>query len=190
MAIYLVRHGETAWSLEHRHTGITDLPLTARGEEQAKELGPRLAGVDFSRVLSSPLRRAQETAELAGVRPIPEITPLLCEFDYGEYEGATSEEIERTRPGWDLWRDGCPGGESPEAVVDRCRRLLAELNAQADRDYALFGHGHVLRALAVAYLSVPVDLCRHLLLRVASISILSHEHGIPAIEAWDLTKGS
>jgi len=187
MAIYLVRHGETAWSLQHRHTGSTDLPLTVRGEEQARELAPRLAGVEFSRVLASPLRRARETAELAGVRPSPEITPLLREFDYGEYEGVTSEDIERKRPGWDLWRDGCPGGESPNQVVDRCRRLLAELDAQPDHNYALFGHGHVLRALAVAYLSVPVDLCRHLLLQVASISILSHEHGIPAIEAWDLT---
>ncbi|HUY24676.1 MAG TPA: histidine phosphatase family protein [Candidatus Saccharimonadales bacterium] len=187
MAIYLVRHGETAWSLHHRHTGSTDIPLNARGEEQAKELGPRLAGVEFSQVLASPMRRARETAELAGVQPTPEITPLLREFDYGEYEGVTSEEIERARPGWDLWRDGCPGGESPQQEVCRCRRLLVRLDPKSDRDYALFGHGHALRAVAAAYLGVPVDLCRHLTLQVASISILSQEHDIPAIEAWDLT---
>jgi len=187
MAIYLVRHGETDWSLHHRHTGSTDIPLNARGEEQAKELRSRLAGIRFSKVLASPMRRARETAALAGVQPTPEITSLLREFDYGEYEGVTSEEIERCRPGWDLWRDGCPGGESPQQVVDRCRRLLVELDPKPERDYALFGHGHVLRAVAAAYLGIPVDLCRHLMLQVASISILSQEHDIPAIEAWDLT---
>jgi broad specificity phosphatase PhoE len=187
MAIYLVRHGETEWSLQHRHTGSTDIPLTARGEEQAEELRPRLAGVEFAKVFASPMRRARETAELAGVLPTPEITPLLREFDYGEYEGVTSEEIERSRPGWDLWRDGCPGGESPQEVLDRCRRLLAELAPEPDGNYALFGHGHLLRAVAAAYLGVSVELCRHLMLQVASISILSHEHNVPAIEAWDLT---
>ncbi|MGC2206695.1 MAG: histidine phosphatase family protein [Candidatus Dormiibacterota bacterium] len=187
MAIYLVRHGETAWSLEHRHTGSTDIPLTARGEEQAKDLQLRLAGVVFAKVFASPMRRARETAELAGVRPTPEISPLLREFDYGEYEGVTSEEIERARPGWDLWRDGCPGGESPQQVLDRCQRLLAQLDPRPDRDYALFGHGHVLRTVAAAYLGVAVDLCRHLMLQVASVSILSQEHEVPAIEAWDLT---
>jgi probable phosphoglycerate mutase len=187
VAIYLIRHGETVWSLQQRHTGSTDIALTVKGEEQAKQLGPRLAGVEFSRIFTSPMGRARETAELAGVRPTPEITPLLREFDYGEYEGITSEEIERNRPDWDLWRDGCPGGESPQQVVDRGRRLLAELAPKPDLEYALFGHGHVLRAVAVAYLGLPVDLCRHLMLRVASISILSQEHDIPAIEVWDLT---
>jgi probable phosphoglycerate mutase len=186
MAIYLVRHGETEWSLMHRHTGGTDLPLTAQGESQAKGLGTRLEGVEFDRVLSSPMRRAAETAELSGVRPKAETTPLLLEFDYGEYEGITSAEIERSRPGWDLWRDGCPGGESPQQVVDRGLRLLAELEPKSDRNYALFAHGHVLRAVAVAYLGTSVGLARHLVLKVASISILSQEHGVPAIEVWDL----
>ena len=187
MAIYLVRHGETDWSLHHRHTGRTDILLNARGEEQAKQLRSRLAGIAFSKVLASPMRRARETADLAGVQPTPDITPLLREFDYGEYEGLTSEEIARARPGWDLWRDGCPGGESPQRVFERCRRLLTQMDPKPDLDYALFGHGHVLRAVATAYLGLPVDLCRHLMLQVASISILSQEHDIPAIEAWDLT---
>src|SRR5487761_1525237 len=184
MAIYLVRHGETNWSLDHRHTGATDIALTEIGEEQAKGLRPRLEGVRFARVVSSPLRRALVTAELSGVKPAAEVSPLLREFDYGEYEGITSQEIHQRRPGWDLWRDGCPGGESPEEVVERSRRLLARLDPLPDRNYALFAHGHVLRAVAVAYLGVPVDLCRHLVLKVASISVLGAENGVPAIEAW------
>src|SRR5487761_340611 len=168
MAIYLIRHGETLWSLEHRHTGTSDIPLTARGEEQARLLGPRLAGVQFSRVFSSPMQRARRTAELAGLEPAAEVTPLLSEFDYGEYEGITSAEIQRTRPDWDLWRDGCPGGESPQQVLDRSRQLLTSMAARPGRNYALFGHGHVLRAVAAAYLGTPLDLCRHLMLKVAS----------------------
>ncbi|MGC1183783.1 MAG: histidine phosphatase family protein [Candidatus Dormiibacterota bacterium] len=186
MPIYLIRHGETEWSLQHRHTGSTDIPLTEAGDDQARSLGPRLAGVPFTRVLASPLQRARLTAELSGVQPEAEITALLTEFDYGEYEGITSMEIQRERPGWDLWRDGCPGGETPEQVVDRGRRLLAELAPEPDRNYALFGHGHVLRAVTVAYLGTPVGLARHLMLKVASISILSQEHDVPAIEVWDL----
>ncbi|MGC1194903.1 MAG: histidine phosphatase family protein [Candidatus Dormiibacterota bacterium] len=187
MALYLIRHGETVWALDHRHTGTTDVPLTARGEAQARELGFRLQGVEFARVLSSPMQRALTTAELSGVRPVAEVTPLLKEFDYGEYEGITSLEIQQTRPDWDLWRDGCPGGETPGQVLDRGRELLAELQPQEAQNYALFAHGHVLRAVAVAYLGLPLDLCRHLMVKVASISILSQEHQIAAIEAWDLT---
>ncbi|HUY10082.1 MAG TPA: histidine phosphatase family protein [Candidatus Dormibacteraeota bacterium] len=187
MALYLIRHGETVWALDHRHTGTTDIPLTARGQEQARELGSRLHGVEFARVLSSPMRRALNTAELSGIRPAAEVTPLLREFDYGEYEGITSAEIEKTRPDWDIWRDGCPGGETPRQVLNRGRRLLAELGAQEGQNYALFAHGHVLRAVAVAYLGLPLNLCSHLMVKVASISILSQEHEISAIEAWDLT---
>jgi probable phosphoglycerate mutase len=187
MALYLIRHGETVWALDHRHTGTTDVPLTARGQEQASELGSRLRGVEFARVLSSPMQRALITAELSRVRPVAEVTPLLREVDYGEYEGITSAEIQQMRPDWDLWRDGCPGGETPGQVLSRGRELLAQLDAQEGRNYALFAHGHVLRAVAVAYLGLPLDLCRHLMVKVASISILSQEHGIAAIEAWDLT---
>jgi probable phosphoglycerate mutase len=187
MAIYLIRHGETVWALDHRHTGTSDIPLTARGEEQARELSARLAGIQFARVLASPMQRARVTAELAGVRPMAEISPLLMEFNYGTYEGITSAEIEQSRPDWDIWRDGCPGGESPQQVLNRSRRLLQELSPQEDKNFALFAHGHLLRAVAVAYLGLPLDLCRHLVLSVASISILSQEHGIPAIDAWNLT---
>lgn len=186
MAIYLIRHGETEWALHNRHTGSTDIPLTKRGEEQARSLGSKLVGVKFARVLSSPLQRAKVTADLSGVEPEAEISPLLIEFDYGKYEGITSAEIQRDRPDWDLWRDGCPGGESPQQVVDRGRRLLEELAPQREENYALFAHGHVLRAVAVAYLGTPVGLARHLVVKVASISILSHEHDVPAIEVWDL----
>lgn len=187
MAIYLIRHGETVWALDHRHTGTTDIPLTPRGEVQASELSSRLNGVEFTRVLSSPMQRALVTAALSGIHPRPEVTPWLIEFDYGEYEGKTSAEIQQLRPDWDLWRDGCPGGESPQQVVERSRRLLEEINPQPDQNYALFAHGHVLRAVAVVYLDLPLDLCQHLMVKVASISILSREHEIPAIEAWDLT---
>lgn len=186
MAIYLIRHGETAWSLDHRHTGSSDIPLTPRGEEQARQLQPKLAGLEFIKVLSSQMQRSRRTAELAEVQPPPEFTPLLGEFDYGEYEGLTSAQIHQSRPGWDLWRDGCPGGESPQQVLERSRHLLLTLGSRPDRNYALFGHGHTLRAVAAAYLGTPLDLCRHLMLKVASISILSSEHEIPAIEAWNL----
>jgi probable phosphoglycerate mutase len=186
VAIYLIRHGETVWALDHRHTGGTDIALTSRGEEQARELSHRLAGVQFDRVLSSPMQRAYRTAELSGVSPRAEITPLLCEFDYGDYEGITSAEIERSSPGWDLWRDGCPNGESAEQVARRSRQLLDDLHPRPGRNYALFAHGHVLRAVAAVYLGLPLDLCRHLIVKVASISVLGEERGIPAIELWDL----
>jgi probable phosphoglycerate mutase len=187
MALYLIRHGETAWAREHRHTGTTDIPLTAKGEEQARELISKLKGVEFARVLTSPMQRARVTTELTGVRPTAEIAALLMEFNYGEYEGLTSAKIRESRPDWDLWRDGCPGGESAEQALERSRRLLEELDPQDDQNYALFAHGHLLRAVAVAYLGLSLDLCRHLMLRVASISILSYEQQIPAIEVWDLT---
>jgi probable phosphoglycerate mutase len=187
MAVYLIRHGETRWSLDHRHTSTTDLPLTTIGEEQARGLRRRLVGMEFSRVLSSPMQRALRTAELSEVQPPAELTPLLGEFDYGEYEGITVVEIRRSRPDWDLWRDGCPGGETPQQVFERSRRLLEELDPDPDRNYAIFTHGHLLRALTVAYLGASLDLCRHLLVQVASISILSHEQELPAIESWDVT---
>ncbi|MGH7643830.1 MAG: histidine phosphatase family protein [Candidatus Dormibacteria bacterium] len=187
MAIYLIRHGETPWALTHRHTGTTDIHLTARGEEQARQLSARLQGVDFARVMASPMERAMMTAELSGIQPCPEVTPGLMEFDYGEYEGITTAEIERLRPGWELWRDGCPGGESPRQVLDRSYQLLEELGPHPDQNYALFGHGHVLRAVAVAYLGLPLEVCPHLMVKVASISILNREHEVPAIESWDQT---
>lgn len=187
MSIYLIRHGATPWTDSHRHTGATDVDLTAEGERQALSLASRLAGVEFRRVVASPLRRARHTAELAGFGDRLEIAPLLREFDYGEYEGLTTAQIEAIDPGWDLWRDGCPGGETPQQARDRAEALLAELALPAEDDSALFGHGHILRAVTCAYLGVPIGFCRHLVLTVASVSVLGQEHGVPAIASWDLT---
>ncbi len=186
MPIYLVRHGATTWTQSHRHTGTTDVPLTPSGEVQARSLRARLAHVDFARVVSSPRRRARMTADLAGFGDRLEIAPLLVEYDYGDYEGLTIEQIQAVQPGWELWRDGCPGGETPQQVLRRAHQLLAELDLPAGADSVLFGHGHILRAVAAAYLGAPIDFCRHLIVAVASISVLGEEHGIPAIASWDL----
>jgi probable phosphoglycerate mutase len=187
MAIYLVRHGETEWAVTRRHTGLTDLALTANGEEQARGLGPRLAEIDFTRVISSPLLRAVRTAELAGFGAEVSLSPLLAEYDYGQYEGLTSEQIEALRPGWELWRDGCPGGETPAEVLARGIRQLEELDLSLGGNSLLFGHGHIFRALTAAHLKQPVEFSSHLILSVASISVLDQEHGQPAIESWNLT---
>jgi probable phosphoglycerate mutase len=186
MAIYLVRHGETEWSVSRRHTGMTDLALTPTGEDEARTLRLRLADVEFDKVVSSPLQRAVRTAELAGYGSSLKISPLLAEFDYGEYEGLTSEQIEVLHPGWELWRDGCPGGETPDQALARCRRQLDELELPNGGNSLLFGHGHIFRSLTAAYLRQPAEFCAHLILKVASISILDQEHGQPAIDSWDL----
>ena len=187
MPIYLVRHGATAWTDGRRHTGNSDIPLTAVGEEQARGLRDRLAGIEFARAVCSPRMRAFRTAELAGLGAVVEVDERLAEYDYGEYEGLTSEQIEDLRPGWELWADGCPQGESPAEVLARATGLLQSLGPTEDSNLILFGHGHILRAIAAAYLEVPVGFCRHLILRVASISLLGQEHGQPAIDRWDLT---
>lgn len=184
MPIYLVRHGETEWTVSGRHTGRTDIPLSPRGEEQARHLRDRLASVDFDRVVVSPMLRARQTADLAGLGERAEVAPDLREYDYGDFEGWTRDQIEATWPGWELWRDGCPGGESPGAVLRRARRLLKELALGGVKDSALFGHGHILRAVAAAYLEQEVGICRHLVVPVASVSILGAEHSVPAIVSW------
>lgn len=184
MPIYLVRHGETEWTVSGRHTGRTDIPLSPRGEEQARHLRVRLAPVDFARVVVSPLLRARQTAALAGLGERAGVAPDLREYDYGDLEGWTRDQIEASWPGWDLWRDGCPGGESPDQVLGRARRLLKELKPLGSKEVALFGHGHILRAVAAAYLEQEVGLCRHLVVPVASISILGEEHSVPAIVSW------
>ena len=184
MPIYLVRHGETEWTVSGRHTGRTDIPLSLHGEEQARHLRVRLAPVDFARVVVSPLLRARQTAALAGLGERAGVAPDLREYDYGDFEGWTRDQIEASWPGWDLWRDGCPGGESPDQVLGRARRLLKELKPLGSKEVALFGHGHILRAVAAAYLEQEVGLCRHLVVPVASISILGEEHSVPAIVSW------
>jgi broad specificity phosphatase PhoE len=184
MRLYLARHGETEWTVTRRHTGSTDVPLTPRGEDQARALGNELAGVPVERVLSSPMRRALETARLAGFGDRVETTDLLREFDYGEYEGLTSVEIRELRPGWDLFRDGCPGGETPSQVAKRVTPLLAEL-ADAGADAILFGHGHALRILAVTYLGLEASTARFLFLGTGSLSLLGQEHDWPTVLRWN-----
>jgi broad specificity phosphatase PhoE len=173
--IYLVRHGETAWSLTGQHTGRTDIPLTARGEEEARELGRRLRDIPFARVLTSPRQRARRTCEFAGMSPAAEIEPDLAEWDYGDYEGKNSAEILQTQPNWNLFRDGCPSGETPAGVSDRADRLIARLRLEQG-NIALFTHGHFGRVLGVRWVGLPVGAARHFLLSTAAFSVLGYEH--------------
>jgi broad specificity phosphatase PhoE len=182
--LFLARHGETEWTVTRRHTGNTDVPLTPVGELQAVELGQLLTGVEPDRVLSSPLTRAVATARLAGFEDRVEQVAALREFDYGEYEGLTSDEIRAKRPDWDLFRDGCPGGETPAEVAARVRPLLDEI-VTAGRRVILFGHGHCLRILAATYLGLEPAAARHLFLDTASLSLLGTEHDWPAIRHWN-----
>ena len=192
MELYLVRHGETEWSRARRHTGRTDLPLSPVGEAEARALGQHLRGLEVDRVLSSPLRRATATAALAGFGDRVELTDALLEFDYGEYEGRTTAEIRATRPGWDLFRDGCPGGETVEDAAGRARALLAGLAelAESNGRILLFSHGHQLRILTACFLGLPPDAARHLFLGTASLSVLGVEHEWPAILLWNEQEGS
>ena len=189
MELYLIRHGETEWSRARRHTGRTDLPLSPAGEAEARALGRHLRGLEVDRVLSSPLTRATATAALAGLGGRVELTDDLLEFDYGEYEGLTTAEIRVSRPGWDLFRDGCPGGETAEGAAARARALLDGL-ADADGRVMLFSHGHQLRILTACYLGLPPDAARHLFLGTASLSVLGIEHEWPAILLWNEQEGS
>ncbi|HYM66685.1 MAG TPA: histidine phosphatase family protein, partial [Patescibacteria group bacterium] len=168
--LYLVRHGETEWSANGRHTGSTDLPLTAEGEREAQDLRRRLAGLGFDTVYSSPLQRSRRTAELAGY-PNPEITPLLKEVDYGDYEGLTTQTIRESNPGWELFSDGCPGGETPAQIYARAQEFIALAASSGPRVLA-FAHGHILRAVGVAWLGVDVTFGAALLLDVATLSML------------------
>jgi probable phosphoglycerate mutase len=181
--IWLGRHGETEWTIGGRHTGSTDIPLTDRGREQARALGQGFAGVEFGLVLSSPRSRAEETARLAGFEP--RIDDRLVEWDYGDYEGLTTAEIKRERPDWDLWRDGCPGGESAAEVAARLEPLLAELRERDGGRVAIFGHGHCLRALAASWVGLGPEAGRALLLGTASLSVLGTEHDAPVIASWN-----
>jgi len=187
--LYLVRHGETEWSRARRHTGRTDVPLSPAGEAEARALGAHLDGLEVDRVLASPLARATTTARLAGFGERLETTRALLEFDYGEYEGLTTPQIRAGRPGWDLFRDGCPGGETAGAVAERARRLVAELT-DGDGRVMLFGHGHQLRILTTCYLGLPTDAARHLFLGTASVSVLGREHDWPAVLLWNEQEGS
>ncbi len=182
--IVLIRHGQTEWSRAGRHTGRTDLPLTAEGRRQAKAVGRALRGRRFSRVLVSPLTRAMETSRLAGFGESAQQRPELAEWDYGDYEGLTTDQIRATRPDWTLWADGVPGGETADQVAARVDRVVAELRAAAG-DVAVFGHGHCLRVLAARWLGLAADAGRLLVLDAGSISVLGYEHETPAVRLWN-----
>jgi broad specificity phosphatase PhoE len=187
-AVYVARHGETAWSLSGQHTGRTDLPLTERGERQARALGERLRGLRFAKALTSPSQRARRTAELAGFAGVAETDPDLAEWDYGQYEGRRTADILAERPGWFLFRDGCPGGESPEQVTARADRVVQRIRA-AQGDVAIFSSAHILRVLAVRWLGLEAAAGRYLLLGTSSLSILGYEHNLaePAVRLWNET---
>lgn len=182
--VYLVRHGETEWSLSGQHTGITDIPLTAKGRKVAKLLEPVLAKEDFALVLTSPLQRARETCELAGLGERAEIDGDLMEWDYGEYEGLTPRQIHAKRSGWMIFGDGCPGGESPEQIGARVDRVIAKVRV-LEGHVALFAHGHVFRVFAARWLGLPATAGRHFLLGTATLSILSYYRNIPAVKRWN-----
>ena len=184
--VYLARHGETAWTLTRQHTGRTDIPLTPRGEQNARSLAPRLKGVAFARVLVSPLLRARRTCELAGFGDHAELDPALQEWDYGQYEGRRTTDIRQERPDWFLFRDGCPGGESVEVVGVRADHVIARLRT-IDGNILVFSHGHFLRVLAARWLGLPAGDARHFVLSTAALSILGYEHtrDEPAIRLWN-----
>lgn len=186
--IYLARHGETAWSLSGQHTGSTDLPLTERGERNARNLGERLKGLTFAKVFSSPSQRALRTCELSGFREAVEVDPDLAEWNYGDYEGRTTPEIHKERAGWRLFRDGCPDGELPAQVGKRADRVVARLRA-VPGNVLVFSSGHFLRVLAARWLGFEAAAGERFLLITASLSELSYEHNLsqPVIRLWDDT---
>jgi broad specificity phosphatase PhoE len=184
--VWLVRHGETEWSLAKRHTGGTDIPLTEHGVEQARRLAPALAEREFRRVLCSPLKRAVQTCEAAGLLDVAEISEELVEWDYGEYEGMTTAEIHAERqPGWLLWTDGCPGGEQPSDVAARIDPVIAELR-DLDGDAIVFAHGHVLRAFAARWIESDPVAGQRIALATGTLSRLGLEHVYPVIRTWNV----
>lgn len=182
--VWVVRHGETEWSLAGRHTGVTDLPLTANGRAVAASLRPRLSEVPFARVLVSPLRRARETCELAGLREQAVIENGLKEWDYGEYEGLTLEEIDARQPGWMIFRDGCPGGETPAQIGARVDRVIARVRETVG-NVALFAHGHVLRVLAARWIGLGPGGGQSFCLDTATLGILAWYRTSPAVKQWN-----
>ena len=183
-SVYLLRHGETQWSLNGQHTGVTDIALTENGRKAARLLKPILANATFSLVLTSPLQRARETCELAGLGRLAQVEPDLIEWNYGEYEGLKTEQIRLTRSGWSVFRDGCPGGESPEQVGGRADRVLAKIRA-AEGNVALFAHGHILRVLAARWINLPPSYGEHFLLDTATLNVLSYYRESPAFKIWN-----
>ena len=187
--VYLARHGQTAWSLSGQHTGLTDLPLTRHGEEEAVRLGDRLTGVEFAKVLTSPLQRASRTCALAGFGPVAEIDPDLVEWDYGMYEGRLRDDILGEDPNWRLFRDGCPGGESPGRVAARADRIVNRIRA-VQGNSLVFSSGHFLRMLAARWLGLEPLHAAGFVLNTASLSVVGYEHDIsePVIRQWNDTR--
>jgi len=182
--IFAIRHGETAWSLSGQHTGMTDIPLTDNGRRLAARIRPVLEREAFARVITSPLQRARETCELAGLGAGAVLDPDLVEWNYGEYEGLTSEQIHEKAPGWLIFRDGCPGGETPEDVGPRVDRVIARARATSG-DVALFAHGHVLRVLVARWLGLAAGAGQHFLLDTGTLNVLGYYREIPAVKTWN-----
>lgn len=188
--VYLARHGETAWTLSRQHTGLTDLPLTERGERTARRLGERLKALTFTAVFTSPLQRAARTCELAGFKSVAEVDTDLVEWDYGQYEGRRTAEIRAERPGWELFRDGCPGGESPQQVSVRADRVVKRVR-EAPGNVLVFTSGHFMRVLATRWLGLePSVNCKFFMLSTASLSAVGYEHDVsrPVIQLWNETR--
>ena len=187
LRLFYFRHGETLWSLSGQHTGVTDIPLTSHGEAQARALRPWVGDVSFSHVLTSPRLRARATCELAGLGPRSRIEPDLAEWNYGDYEGRRAVEIREERPGWNIFRDGCPNGESPSEIGERADRLIARLRAM-DGDIALFSHGHFGAVLGVRWIGLQVTEGQHFAIAPASMSVLSLDaahQNTPVVALWN-----
>jgi len=187
--VYLARHGETAWTITGQHTGRTDLPLTPRGEADALLLKQRLNGLRFAQVFSSPLQRALRTCELAGFGPVAQVDADLVEWDYGEYEGRRTVDILKETPDWQLFRDGCPGGESPDRIAARADRIVERVRA-ANADVLIFSSGHFLRVLATRWANIALPYGKSLMLSTSSLSALSYENSMshPVIRLWNDTQ--
>jgi broad specificity phosphatase PhoE len=184
--IYLIRHGETAWTLSRQHTGLTDIPLTERGERDARRLGEHLRGGTVAHIFTSPLQRARRTCEIAGFGGVAVVDPDLVEWDYGEFEGLTTAQIRERRPDWQLWGDGCPGGESVATAGARADRVIARLRA-LDCDVGVFSSGHFSRVLAARWLGLDASCGRFFALSTTTLSILGYEHdkSDPVIKLWN-----
>ena len=182
--VYLLRHGETEWSLNGRHTGVTDVPLTENGRIAARLLHPILVKETFALVLTSPLQRARETCELAGLGTQANVEPDLVEWNYGEYEGLTTEQIRLTRPDWSVFRYGCPGGETPDQIGARADRVLTKVRA-TEGDVALFAHGHILRVIAARWINLSAGYGEHFLLDTATVNVLGYYRESPAFKIWN-----
>ena len=182
--VYLLRHGETEWSLNGRHTGVTDIPLTENGRKLARQLQPILSEEQFVMVLTSPLQRARDTCELAGLGTLASVDRDLMEWNYGEYEGLTTDQIRQTRPDWSVFSDGCPGGESPLQVSVRADRIVSRVRT-VDGNVALFSHGHILRVLAARWINLSASYGENFLLDTATLNVLGYYRESPAFKIWN-----